>query len=90
MRGSIPLELTGQPSIEVDGTLVAEGLGLDVDEFRRLMEVRKISVLCERGTGDDAGLFRASFYHGGRRMRLVVDVDGRPVDHPSISVQQGS
>lgn len=83
MRGSIPLELAGQPAIEIDGALVADGLGLEVDAFRRLMEIRKISVLCERGTGADAGLFRASFYHGGRRLRLVVDADGRPVEHPS-------
>lgn len=83
MRGTIPLELAGQPSIEIDGALVAKGLGLDVGEFRRLMEIRKISVLCERGTGEDAGLYRASFYHGGQRLRLVVDAEGRPVEHPS-------
>lgn len=83
MSSSIPIELAGQPSIEVDGALVAHGLGLDVAEFRGLMEIRKISVLCERGTGEDAGLYRVSFYHDGRRMRLVVDAAGRPVEHPS-------
>jgi hypothetical protein len=36
-------------------------------------------VLCERGTGEDAGLYRASFYHEGKRVRLVVDGDGNPV-----------
>ncbi|WP_342779184.1 DUF6522 family protein [Luteimonas granuli] len=85
MRNPIPIELAGQPSIEVDGALVARGLGLDVAEFRRLMEIRKISVLCERGTGEDDGLYRASFYHQGRRMRLVVDADGRPVEPMTVS-----
>lgn len=85
MSRPIPLQLAGAPSIEVDAALVAAGLGLEVAEFRRLMEIRKVSVLCERGTDADAGLFRASFYHAGRRMRLVVDAMGRPVDHPSAS-----
>jgi hypothetical protein len=34
-------------------------------------------VLCERGTGADEGLVRASFYIERRRVRLVVDRDGR-------------
>ena len=67
------------PDIEIDGALVAQGLGLDVATFRQLMERRQVTVLCERGTGEDAGLWRASFYHGTRRVRLVVDGDGTPV-----------
>lgn len=85
MRAPIPVELAGQPSIEVDGASVAEGLGLDPRDFRRLMDQRRISVLCERGTGEHAGLYRASFYHAGRRLRLVVDGDGRPVEPPQAS-----
>lgn len=67
------------PSIEIEGALVARELDLDVDEFRRLMEIRKIKVLCERGTGEDAGRWRATFYHGDRRARFIVDRHGRPV-----------
>lgn len=83
MGDPISLQLAEHPEIEVDGALVARGLGLDVERFRELLAVRRISVLCERGTGDDAGLYRASFYHEGRRMRLVVDAQGQPVDHPT-------
>ncbi|GGK03978.1 DUF6522 family protein [Luteimonas terricola] len=83
MGDAISLQLADRPDIEIDGDLVARGLGLDVERFRELMALRKISVLCERGTGEDAGLYRASFYHEGRRMRLVVDAEGQPVDHPS-------
>lgn len=68
------------PSIEIEGAMVARELGLEVDEFRRLMEIRKIKVLCERGTGDDAGQWRATFYHEDRRARFVVDRFGRPVE----------
>lgn len=55
---------------------MAGGFGLELAEFQRLMERGKITLLCERGTGEDAGLYRASFYHQGVRVRLVVDADG--------------
>lgn len=79
MGAPIPFELNPAREIEIDASLVAPGLGLDIAGFRRLMEQRKITVLCERGTGEDAGLYRASFYHGRKRVRLVVDGEGNPV-----------
>lgn len=77
MGKTIPLQLNPSHSIEVDGALVAQALGLAVVEFRELMERGKIAVLCERGTGEDVGRFRASFYHGGKRARLVLDAQGQ-------------
>jgi hypothetical protein len=71
------------PQVEIDGALVARALDLEVDEFRRLMEDRRISVLCERGVGEDEGLYRASFYYGERRARMVVDANGTPVETSS-------
>jgi len=67
------------PQVEIDAALVARALELEIGEFRRLMEDRRISVLCERGVGEDEGLYRASFYYAERRARLVVDADGTPV-----------
>jgi len=64
------------PAIEIDAALVAPRLGLTVAEFRQLMDQRRITVLCERGVGEDAGRFRASFYYGDRRVRLVLDAAG--------------
>jgi len=66
-----------QPSIDIDGALVARTLGLEVEQFRKLMADGKISVLCERGTGEDAGRYRASFYYGGKRARFLLDESGR-------------
>lgn len=77
-----PVSRTPAPSIEIDGALVAQHLGLDVATFRRLMDERRITMLCERGTGEDAGRFRATFYFEDRRLRLVVDANGRPVAPP--------
>jgi len=79
----IPVALAGAPSIEIEGALVARGLGLDVTTFRQLMSDRRITVLCERGTGEDAGLYRASFHHGDRCVRLVVTADGSVVSGPA-------
>ncbi len=79
MGKSIPVELNPSNHVEIDGTLVARGLGLALVDFQQLMEHRKVTVLCERGVGEDAGLYRASFYHDGKRVRLVVDGDGNPV-----------
>lgn len=79
MGKPIPVELELQRAIEIDGTLVARALGLAPAAFKQLMELRKIAVLCERGTGEDAGLYRASYYYQGKRARLVVDADGNPI-----------
>jgi hypothetical protein len=75
----IAIDLDRAPAMEIDGAVVARGLGLELADFRLLMDQRKITVLCERGTGADAGLYRASFYHEGKRVRLVVDRDGNVV-----------
>lgn len=78
-RSTIPVHLCDEPhasSVEIDGACIARGLGLEVGAFRQLMADRKIAMLCERGTGEDAGRWRATFYHGERRLRLVVDSQG--------------
>lgn len=83
MARPIPISLEDRaPLIEIDAGRVAAGLGLAIADFRQLMEDRKITQLCERGTGADAGLYRASFYYEGRRVRLVVDASGRVVEAP--------
>ena len=83
MGKRIPLETNPDvPGIEIDAALVAGAFALDVNVFRQLMNDRRITVLCERGTGEDTGRYRASFYYEGERVRLVVDASGRPVVPP--------
>src|SRR3546814_14978195 len=79
MGKTIHIDVNPPHAVEIDGALVARGLGLAVPQLRQLMDRRQITVLCERGTREDAGLYRASFYHAGRPHRLVVDRDGLPV-----------
>lgn len=73
--------------IEVDAALVAQGLQLDAAEFRTLHEAGKISTLCERGVGEDAGRFRFTFYYGRRRFRFVTNASGVPeeTEAPALS-----
>ena len=78
MGQTIPLQLVPSRVVEIDGALVARELDLPLQDFRQLMENGKITVLCERGTGEDVGLYRASFYYKGKRARLVVDNEGQP------------
>lgn len=85
MAGAIPIQLSSARAVEIDGALVARGLGLETDAFRKLMADRQVTVLCERGTGEDAGFYRASFYYAGKRVRLVVDADGVPCGPPEES-----
>jgi hypothetical protein len=76
-RKSIPIELNPKLEIEIEAAPIATALDLPVDAFLQLLTQRKIDQLCERGTGDDAGLYRASFYHAGKRARVVLDRDGQ-------------
>jgi hypothetical protein len=69
-----------QRGIEVDAAIVAAGLGLDIDVFRALMDDGQITHLCERGVDADAGLWRVTFHHQARRIRLVVDAAGNVID----------
>jgi hypothetical protein len=82
VRSQIPATLFVPPSIEIEGSVVARALGLDVGVFKQLMTDRKITTLCERGTGTDSGRYRVSFYYGNRRVRLVLDEDGRELSGP--------
>jgi hypothetical protein len=79
MDGSIAIPLAPAREIAIDGDVVARALGLAAEDFRRLMEAHRIAVRCERGTREDEGLFRATFYHGPHYARLLVDRIGRMV-----------
>src|SRR3546814_12398323 len=73
---TIHIDVNPSHAVEIDGALVARGLGLAVPEFRQLMDRRQITRLCKRGTGADHGLYRASFFPAGRRPQLGVDRNG--------------
>ncbi len=79
MAKSIPIRLNPKFEIQIDGAQVAGAFELATDEFKRLLDDHKIAQLCERGTGVDEGLYRTTFYSGQKRVRMVVDREGRIV-----------
>lgn len=74
MDKHIPIALQHRPEIVIHSAPIAQALGLDVAAFQRLLEDRTITQLCERGTDEDAGTYRASLHSkwdGGNQARFI-------------------
>ena len=67
----------GKRAMEIDARVIGAGLGLEPAQVQALMQAEKISLLCERGTGEDLGCHRVTFYYAGRRFRILIDATGR-------------
>ena len=76
MLGRTGMAADGQP-MEIDARLIGTGLALEPAQVPALMEAGKITLLCERGTGQDHGCHRVTFYHARRRFRILIDPSGR-------------
>lgn len=74
---AMPLTLVRK--VDVDARLVAEGLGLPPQDVPAMVADRRIATLCERGVGEDAGLYRFTFWFGHKRFRLTTDASGQPL-----------
>jgi hypothetical protein len=71
-------------AIEIDASIVGAGLRLEPQEVLSLMRANAITGVCERGIESDAGRYRLTFFHKGRRLRLIVDASGRVVRSSTI------
>ncbi len=71
-------------AIEIDASIVAAGLGLEPQEVLSLMRANAITSVCEHGVDDDTGRHRLTFFHKGRRLRLIVDTFGRVLRRSTI------
>jgi hypothetical protein len=63
-------------TIQVDASVLGQALGLEPSRVPELLRSGAITSRCERGIGEDEGRFRLTFFHAGRRLRLVVDAAG--------------
>lgn len=70
-------------TIKIDARIVAEGLGIAPEDVEPGRLAGTVTTLCERGTGEDAGLVRVTFYLGKRRLRLLVDAHGTVLQQPA-------
>ena len=66
-------------AIQVDATIVAEGLGIQPSLVQERMREGKITSLCERGIDEDSGRYRLTFFSENRRFRILVDENGNVV-----------
>lgn len=70
--------------IQVDASIVAEGLGMMPPLLLELMREGTITSLCERGIEADHGRHRLTFFSGSRRFRLIVDASGAILQRSAI------
>ena len=71
-------------AIEIDAVIVAEGLGIVASHVPVMMRNGEITSLCERGTGQDTGRHRLTFFYKGKRLRVIVDDEGRLIRRSTI------
>jgi hypothetical protein len=70
-----PVEL-GDGELQIDASVIAEGLGIAVPVLRQQMQAGEITSLSERGLDADLGRHRLTFFSKHRRFRIVVDDSG--------------
>lgn len=73
-----------ESSISVDAKLIGKSLGIEVPLVQALIRERKITSICERGVDQDAGTYRLTFFHGSRRLRLIVSEEANIIQHSTI------
>lgn len=64
----------------IDATIIAAGLAIQPALVQPLIRKGTLTSLCERGLDRDAGKVRLTFFHGRRRLRLIVDVEGNVIE----------
>lgn len=72
-------------TVEIDASVIAEGLGIAPPLLRKQMRAGKITSLSERGIDDDGGRHRLTFFSEHRRFRVVVDQSGAIVQRSTLN-----
>jgi uncharacterized protein DUF6522 len=71
-------------AVEIDATIVADGLGIAPSVLLEGMRQGKITSLSERGIGEDSGRYRLTFFSEHRRFRLVVNENGAVIQRSTV------
>ena len=75
-----------QGAVRIDASIIAAGFAIAPALVQHLMHEGQITSLYERGLDRDAGTFRITFFHGRRRLRLVVDASGNVIDRSVTNI----
>lgn len=77
-------------AVQIDASIVAEGLGLALPRLQRDMREGKITSLAERGIDADSGRHRLTFFSAHRRFRVVVDATGVIIQRSAVDFGDSS
>lgn len=72
--------------VQVDASIIAEGLWLAPALVQPLMRQGRIASRLERGVDADAGRYRLTFVHGRRQLRLIVDDAGHVLERSATEL----
>jgi uncharacterized protein DUF6522 len=76
--------LLNDDAIEIEASVIAEGLDLSLPQLRQQMRAGRITSFSERGTGEDLGRHRLTFFSEHRRFRVVVDERGTIIRRSAV------
>ena len=76
--------------VQVDASIIADGLGITLPLLRKQMRAGKITSLSERGIDADRGRHRLTFFSEHRRFRVVVDDTGAIIQRSAIDFGDSS
>lgn len=66
-----------EDAIEIDATIIAEGMGLRPQDVLEHLRSGAITTRCEKGVDEDDGRYRLTFLSRSRRLQLIVDESGK-------------
>jgi hypothetical protein len=66
--------------VNIDAALIASDLELDPATVLEEMRSGRLTSRWERGVENDAGRYRVTFFHGNRRLCLIVDANGEVLE----------
>jgi len=66
--------------VNIDAALIASDLELDPAAVLEEMRGGRLTSRWERGEDKDAGRYRVTFFHGKRRLSLIVDANGQVLE----------
>ena len=77
-------------AVEIDASIVAEGLGIALPRLKEGMRNGTITSLSERGVDADLGRHRLTFFSEHRRFRVVVDASGAILQRSAVDFGDSS
>jgi hypothetical protein len=80
----MPLIARENDNIDVDATIIGEGLCIDPLLVQARIRDGKIATLCEHGVDKDTGRDRLTFFFESRRFRLIVDQRGKVIQRSTV------